>query len=384
MFKDKYHTYLTKKEDTLPKISFQFYGLDKYSQYIAEFNNLYNTNFIRPGKLLKLPMTIEMRSTKLPNSLITRSTHSQNYSSRRNSVNNHLGPIETDDKFIDQNQRRVKTVKIKLPYKNKKSKFLILIAKSKNNPGYDLNGIPSEDMKYSKFARLTSTAGEGALRKYLGSHSACGVDLSPTSGLIFKSDNYLFKQMRLMSNLFARGYLNDNIMQMIQHFQKNTGTEYRNQALNKAVRNHSSMKRFVISCKKALRTRLIDCDISKIGHSAGVKNKLLDNKEFGRVHFTEMLDKFNGLGIAVHDTAAYKVELLSFNLDDGNFKFNAKAKFTIYDHFGLDKRDLKKFGAASGFRAWYILQHLRGYKPFLTVIENEFVLRGTLCENSNL
>ena len=42
------------------------------------------------------------------------------------------------------------------------------------------------------------------------------------------------------------------------------------------------------------------------------------------------------------------------------------------DHFGLDSLDMEKFYSyGSGFRAWFVLQHLFGYKPFLTKIQFE-------------
>jgi hypothetical protein len=31
-----------------------------------------------------------------------------------------------------------------------------------------------------------------------------------------------------------------------------------------------------------------------------------------------------------------------------------------------------------GFRAWFILQHLRGYKPFITVVENQYEISEAL------
>ncbi|MDR3025151.1 DUF3289 family protein [Chryseobacterium sp.] len=46
---------------------------------------------------------------------------------------------------------------------------------------------------------------------------------------------------------------------------------------------------------------------------------------------------------------------------------------TLWDHFGLDLPDMeKKFNIIPSlgevFVCWFILQHLRGYKPFITKI----------------
>ena len=76
-----------------------------------------------------------------------------------------------------------------------------------------------------------------------------------------------------------------------------------------------------------------------------------------------------------------------------NFEFGTSCKlapaggtlvFRIIDHFGLDVADIESYGSASkiikknwkvaalasdmarGFCAWFILQHLRRYKSFIT------------------
>ena len=34
--------------------------------------------------------------------------------------------------------------------------------------------------------------------------------------------------------------------------------------------------------------------------------------------------------------------------------------------------------AAASFRAWFILQHYRGYRPFVTIMEKEIPIEGQL------
>ena len=41
--------------------------------------------------------------------------------------------------------------------------------------------------------------------------------------------------------------------------------------------------------------------------------------------------------------------------------------FEMFDHFGLDYPDIEKYDNDI-FIAWFILQHFRGYKPFITKI----------------
>lgn len=48
---------------------------------------------------------------------------------------------------------------------------------------------------------------------------------------------------------------------------------------------------------------------------------------------------------------------------------NTKLHFEIYDHFGLDAKDITGFKELhNGFASWYILQHYGKYiyKPFIT------------------
>lgn len=42
------------------------------------------------------------------------------------------------------------------------------------------------------------------------------------------------------------------------------------------------------------------------------------------------------------------------------------------------KTDLILQEAAEGFCSWFILQYMRGYKPFVTMMSKEFILQGQL------
>ncbi len=58
---------------------------------------------------------------------------------------------------------------------------------------------------------------------------------------------------------------------------------------------------------------------------------------------------------------------------------------TLWDHFGLDMTDIKANPntypfAKDTFTAWFTLQHLRGYKPFITKITFEKSFKGNIKE----
>ena len=59
-------------------------------------------------------------------------------------------------------------------------------------------------------------------------------------------------------------------------------------------------------------------------------------------------------------------------------KFFATVEVTIFDHFGVDKKDaLGKQHIHGGFTAWWLLQHKRGKVPFITKV----VIRKTIIGN---
>jgi hypothetical protein len=127
-------------------------------------------------------------------------------------------------------------------------------------------------------------------------------------------------------------------------------------------------------CSDFLCTGKLECDLSPV-----VKMLPFESQKMAAAKGKRQEDKIRGgLTIAVNDTMAFKVEIKSYDIDSSR-KYSATCFVTIYDHFGLDRPDLEKiFVELEGFRAWYILQHLRGYKPFITVMENEFDITDTL------
>ena len=104
-------------------------------------------------------------------------------------------------------------------------------------------------------------------------------------------------------------------------------------------------------------------------------------------------DRMEGLTIALNDTWGFRVTITNYGYNPQTKDVEATLKFRIIDHFGLDVADIESYGSASkiisknwkvaplasdmaqGFCAWFILQHLRGYKPFVTIMEKEQTLK---------
>ncbi|PZF74193.1 DUF3289 family protein [Taibaiella soli] len=92
--------------------------------------------------------------------------------------------------------------------------------------------------------------------------------------------------------------------------------------------------------------------------------------------FDDMGSRIGGLGILIHQVWAYEVWLTKFSVDPKNGMYTGNLEIRFYDHFGLDgedvmkgnKRWLQPYGSEDGFKAWWVLQHYRGYPPLLTEI----------------
>ena len=113
---------------------------------------------------------------------------------------------------------------------------------------------------------------------------------------------------------------------------------------------------------------------------------LYENLEYKDIAFS---DKFSGLGIILNGIWAYEVYIKKIQIvkeEDYPLyeKINIELDFIYYDHFGLDYPDIEKrrpptieCGGHSLiswehdiFYAWFVLQHFRGYIPFITRVSN--------------
>jgi hypothetical protein len=177
---------------------------------------------------------------------------------------------------------------------------------------------------------------------------------------------------------FTHGDLVENTRAMVDKFKRsdsggtysNGVTEYTNVSLTRAARQHASTERFVTAVRNVLNEML-----TKLHGDAG-KLSRYNGKIFSPVYNTRT-DKWGGLTIAVNDTWAYEVRLDDYELI-GPSSYRAKVNLAIYDHFGLNQADIdgstgktgnEDPGNHEGFRAWFLLQHVRGFRPFVTKIE---------------
>ncbi len=186
------------------------------------------------------------------------------------------------------------------------------------------------------------------------------------------TDEQLFADMRLMcTTIFSMGALQTNILAMIDHFQANTGTNYSSTILTNAVGEHASTKRFKKNVQDEFARKMNETK----GDASGLGPESLT--QMGTPHFNEWTDTAGGLQIAINDVWAYDLNLESYDRAGNNYE--ALIKINLHDHFGLDRPDVVKvYGNLAGFRAWYVLQHLRGYKPFIVDIPVPMHIHGVV------
>jgi hypothetical protein len=217
------------------------------------------------------------------------------------------------------------------------------------------------------------TSGDVSIEQYAQMGNVFAMDRMP-GGLATQTDAQLFEVLRNMAqSLFTTSDLKDNTNKMIDKFKAKEGGDwstraYSNPSLTKLAKEHDSTKRFV----KAIRDHLAQALAAQAG-DAGKLTRFADRIPSPVYNSTSNL--FDGLTIAVNDTWAFEVYLTDYEMTSTS-DYRATVKFIIYDHFGLDPADItgwEKLDKAllAGFRAWFLLQHVRGYRPFVTKIEFE-------------
>ena len=191
----------------------------------------------------------------------------------------------------------------------------------------------------------------------------------------------MFDEFRELSRAFAiYGPYRQLIGQMIAHMQKNTGTEFTDMWLNRALKDHIVNDRTnnssLLKIQQALNEK-IDFKNKQYpkNEKKDIRRAIMDSKlpKFDRIQ-----DNINGMGIIVHDTRATHITIKSLSID--NDRYRAVVHYKVQDHFGLDHNDILKFKFHQFrfFRIWFVLQRYSalGFKPFMTNMEATVEVTG--------
>jgi hypothetical protein len=190
----------------------------------------------------------------------------------------------------------------------------------------------------------------------------------------------LFDNMRLLggtTSIIGGRQAQENTTALINHFKGNTGSDFSSSFLDEALSDaldEDNEDNFLYS--RAGVVKRFEEELKK--HNGNINNiDTLDPKslDMKRVQFNKKPDRWNGKKFAVNDTHAFKVKVTDYELLPNN-RYNATFNIVYYDHFGLDMSDVKKYIVLAGFRCWYYLQHVRNYKPFITVFQCDKHIRN--------
>lgn len=215
-------------------------------------------------------------------------------------------------------------------------------------------------------------------------------------------ESLLWNKFRdMVQDIFSSGKLEANILMMVNKMKQNKGGIYENSDLTDAIVTNPATSSYCQNVEDYIAEQL-KTNFSKLEEAedkdpyfAFMKNGKIDYfynskkqrraKRFNSPAYTwkKNWNIFRGETIALNDIWATDVILkeVKFNGDD----YIAKYEVTLWDHFGLDIPDVeiklssgKIYSILAGFRDWFVLQHLWGYKPLLTKMNFTKEFKGNL------
>ncbi|HCT5176117.1 TPA: DUF3289 family protein [Enterobacter hormaechei subsp. steigerwaltii] len=181
----------------------------------------------------------------------------------------------------------------------------------------------------------------------------------------------MFDEMIELSTQFAHGPYAPLIGELINHFHYGNGGSWHSERLSRAyaeVIRGTETNHLLHYIQTEINERFylkqqIEIDFNFLTALSGHITRNVRLPKFNR-----FIDRFNGLGISVHDIYAQKVSLESFHRNAVSWE--GVLLFTGQDHFGLGTEDITNdfYKNFRFFRIWFFLQRHRDYafKPFMT------------------
>jgi Protein of unknown function (DUF3289) len=203
-------------------------------------------------------------------------------------------------------------------------------------------------------------------------------NLMQTNTMVSSNGNLWQALKTMIADLFSIGELEEVALRMVDKFKKSDGGEFSDDVLTQEVVRHPSTVAFCERLDIGIQERLRQNkgDISKLENNT--ISRLSAN--YGRPTFSTLSDTFaGGLTICINDTWAYEIFITNF-IWNSELDYTVSYKVILYDHFGLDLPDLQvnTYYVLAGFRAWFVLQHLRSFQPFITRVEFDKTLKGNV------
>lgn len=200
--------------------------------------------------------------------------------------------------------------------------------------------------------------------------------------IIINGEEYLFSSMKDLFWLLTSSNddMRDVAYDMINHFRYGNGENYSNDILTEYAKNHESTQRYLTNSRRMIldEIKALNGNLSYL-ESADISKSLSDNlREVGNPHYDKTEDLFNGLTICVDDTWGNQIEIVNYEFDGKNYK--GTIRYKIYDHFGLDTKDVNAFK-----RIPVLEKNGRNMDRFLALLHGSFynVMR-IVRKNTNL
>lgn len=202
--------------------------------------------------------------------------------------------------------------------------------------------------------------------------------LCPTfEEFVAMSDDEHFAHFQSLIETFSTGSLQIVGVDLVNAVRDSRGGAYRNPTLNREVRDQPSPRRLLEQVQEQLTTQLRE-------HNGDLK-MLADFRLQGFVRFDTFWERARGLGILIHDTEGYRVDLVDYTCLP-NRRYRARVRVQLFDHFGLDEADVRidRPGQAPihmqlaplGFISWFYLQRVRNFRPVKVITENFYEIDG--------
>lgn len=191
----------------------------------------------------------------------------------------------------------------------------------------------------------------------------------------------LFEEMKSLSEDFAQGKYSHIIGELIDHFHYGNGQSLRSLDLNHAYREvieGVGTRDVLVKITNEIDHHLIRKQKACIDFKflADLRRKI--SKETRLPKFNRFEDRYNGLGISVHDVYAQEITLVNFQRYA--MSWHGLLHFRAQDHFGLGMEDIVNplYKQFRFFRIWFFLQRHRdyAYKPFLTNFDAHINIGG--------
>lgn len=222
-------------------------------------------------------------------------------------------------------------------------------------------------------------------KKYSEHPFSSEYDSKPASDKPIEKDecsDILFEEMRELSGIFASGQYKKLIGEMITHFKYRNGQNFSDNALlNKAYEDLLMSKLYgdtTLGAIRAVINKFSQNRPQQIGSSDFIYEVQRQIANVRLPKFDDFEDRFNGMGITVHDIHFQRIIL--YNFVRSKIGWSAEIAFEAQDHFGLGREDITKklFHSFRFFRIWFVLQRYDAFKfkPFMTNFHARIKISG--------